>query len=81
MESAPFPARAIVLAVAEIVLILSGRQMGVELSPEQIRTILRESSTMTANGNPYAGSMAGVVSASKALDYLQKNFKKFQKKN
>jgi subtilisin family serine protease len=73
------PAIPHVAAVAAM-LIQSGRQMGIELAPEQIRTILKESSTTTANGNPYAGSMGGVVSASRALDYLKKNFSKFEDK-
>ncbi|MBI5622745.1 MAG: S8 family serine peptidase [Elusimicrobia bacterium] len=69
------------VAAVSAMLIQSGRQLGVELSPEQIRTILKESSMMTANGNPYAGGMGGVVSASRALNYLQENFSKFKKKN
>lgn len=69
------------VAAVTAMLIQSGRSMGIELSPEQIRTILKESSTATANGNPYAGSMGGVVSASKALDYLKTNFSKFKKKD
>ncbi|MBI5882066.1 MAG: S8 family serine peptidase [Elusimicrobia bacterium] len=69
------------VAAVTAMLIQSGRQMGIELGPEQIRTILKESSTATANGNPYAGGMGGVVSASRALDYLQKNLSKFKKKS
>ncbi|MBI4678911.1 MAG: S8 family serine peptidase [Elusimicrobia bacterium] len=68
------------VAAVTAMLLQSGRQMGIELGPEQIRIILKESSTATANGNPYAGSMGGVVNASKALDYLEKNFKKFKTK-
>ncbi len=62
-------------------LVQSARAKGVELSPEQVRTILKESSMPTANGNPYAGSGAGVVSLDRAVAYLEDNFSKFKKKN
>ncbi|MBI5210091.1 MAG: S8 family serine peptidase [Elusimicrobia bacterium] len=72
------PATPHVAAVTALVL-QAGRQLGVELTSEQIRTILKESSLPLANGNPYAGSMGGVVNAERAVDYLRKNFAQYKK--
>ncbi len=58
-------------------LVQVGRDLGIELLPAQIKKILKMTSSPTANGNPYAGSLGGIVSPTKAIAYLKANFKDF----
>ncbi len=68
------------VAAAAAMLIQAGRDKGIDLTPDQIKTILKASSAPLANGNPYAGSGGGVVRIDAALAYFETNFAKFKQK-
>lgn len=68
------PATAHVAALSAL-LLQAGRSFNVELTPDQIKQLITDTSTLTANGNPYAGNVSGLADPNKALELLIKKYK------
>lgn len=73
MGNGSSPATAHVAALSAL-LLQAGRAYDVELTPEQIKALIAESSAPTTNGNPYSTNVSGVADPNKALELLRKKY-------
>lgn len=53
-------------------------EKGISLNNAQVKDILKASRSPLANGNPYFGSMGGILNINRAVAYFNENFEKFR---
>jgi subtilisin family serine protease len=61
-------------AAAVAIVKQASKDMGLQLTPAQIKQLLQDSADLPAAGNPYGRAPGGVINLSKAIDLLQSRY-------